>query len=56
MKRSRGMEVSKNKFVWLKDITGKPVRVLKESLHKYELSFLAAGNDVAFDSKRHVRR
>jgi len=42
-------------FVWLTDVADKPVRVLKESLHKDETIFYNAGNDVDFDPARHKR-
>lgn len=46
---------SKAEYVWLKDVTGKPVRVLRESLHKNETTFYDAGNDVDYNPNRHLR-
>jgi hypothetical protein len=40
------------KYVWLKDVNGKPVKVLVESLHENERRFLRSG-DVIFDPARH---
>jgi len=40
------------KYVWLKDVNDKPVKVLVETLHKDERRFLRSG-DVTFDPGRH---
>ena len=43
----------KAKFVWLTDVTGRPVKVLTESLHKNETIFINAGNEVDYNPNRH---
>lgn len=45
----------KAEYVWLVDKAGRHVKVLKESLHKNEIIFFDAGNEVDFDSKRHTK-
>lgn len=45
----------KAEFVWLTDVTGKPLKVLRESLHKNETTFYDAGNDVDYNPNRHLR-
>lgn len=52
---SNALLKGKAEFVWLKDSTGKLVKVLRESLHRNETTFYNAGNDVDYDQSRHQK-
>ena len=40
-------------YLILLNAANRKIEVLKESMHKYELSFIEAGNDVCYDRTRH---